>query len=212
MDNLFEKIADYCVETGSSRTIEGSYYIDAIDIIEAFEEDDVTQEWLNENYEEILYLIDSSEKILSETWVEKDDDGNFESFNMNFCTEDEDEEKENKLTREEVLDKLKDFMDQGNDYNGIMLFIPEEKQLLCVSIGTGDNLLKEDKQNGYDSYLYLTQFEYDGVDMEEIDGGDMMYRSEEETYDKDICTAVYDALKFIYDYVPNFIPLQLYVH
>lgn len=114
------------------------------------------------------------------------------------------------MSRDECLEKLKNFT--GTDYNGIMLYVPSAKQIFQVMIGTGDNLLAEDYEAGYDAYLYIKAYEYDDPDFEEIDGGVMMYRSDEETYDEDICTAVYDALKFFYDSVPDFIPLQLFIH
>jgi hypothetical protein len=116
------------------------------------------------------------------------------------------------MSREDCLKKLQGFTGQGDKYNGIMLWIPDTKQIFQVMIGTGDNLLDEDYEAGYDSYLYIQLYGYDDPGFEEIDGGDMMYRSDEETYDEDICTAVYDALKFFYEYVPDFIPLQLFMH
>lgn len=114
------------------------------------------------------------------------------------------------LTKEQVLNKLENF--HSKDKNGIMLWIPKKKQIFQVMIGLGDHLCDEDIIQGYDSYLYIKVYEYHDPDFLEIDGGDMMYTSSRETYDDDICTAVYDALKFHYDYVPDFIPLQLFVH
>ena len=116
------------------------------------------------------------------------------------------------MTKKQCLKKLEKFTGQGDKYNGIMLWIPDENQIFQVMIGDGCNLLEEDYEAGYDAYLYIKAYEYDDPDFEEIDGGDMSYRSDEETYDEDICTAVYDALKFFYDEVPNFIPLQLFSH
>ena len=105
---------------------------------------------------------------------------------------------------------LKDF--NKKDGNGIMLWIPEKEEIFQVMIGTGDNLLKEDYEQGYDSYLYIKTYQYDEPEFEETDGGDMMYRSNEEAYDNDIKMAVYDALKFNYGTVPYFIPLQMFLH
>lgn len=116
------------------------------------------------------------------------------------------------MTKKECLKKLEKFTGQGDKYNGIMLWIPKINQIFQVMIGYGDNLLDEDYEAGFDSYLYIKAYEYDDPDFEEIDGGDMMYKSDEETYDDNICTAVYDALIFFYDFVPDFIPLQLFNH
>lgn len=114
------------------------------------------------------------------------------------------------LDRNECKWLLKDF--RKKDGNGIMLWIPEKNEIFQVMIGIGDNLLREDYEQGYDSYLYIKTYVYEDPDFDEMDGGDMMYRSNEETYDDDITTAVYDALEFHYDEVPYFIPLQMFWH
>lgn len=110
------------------------------------------------------------------------------------------------------LDGFKHYYAEESKQNGILLWIPEEKQIFAVSVGTGDNLLPEDIKAGYDSYLYIHTFTFDDPDMEEEDGGDMMYKTEEETYDEDICTAVYDALEFHYGNAVDFVPLQFFTH
>lgn len=114
------------------------------------------------------------------------------------------------MTKEGVITKLKKFLGRGK--NGIMLWIPEKEEIFMVMIGTGDNLLPEDRQDGFDAYLYIKVYLYDDPDFEEIDGGDLMYVSEKEKYDTDICFAVYDALEFHYTEVPDFIPLQVFNH
>lgn len=119
------------------------------------------------------------------------------------------------ITRELAEDKLvgfKNYYKEESEQNGIMLFIPEEKQFLSVAIGTGDNLLDEDIEAGYDSYIYLQTFMYDDPNMEEEDGGDMLYKSSEKTYDEDITTAVCDAIEFIYGELIDFVPLHYFVH
>lgn len=113
-------------------------------------------------------------------------------------------------SREQVNEALKNFSGRGE--NGIMLWVPEKEEIFQVMIGDGCNLLKEDYEQGFDSYLYIKTYVYDDPEFYEDDGGDLMYRSEEHTYDDDITTAVYDALEFHYDYVPEFIPLQMFSH
>ena len=70
----------------------------------------------------------------------------------------------------------------------------------------------EDYEQGFDAYLYIKTYQYDDPDFEETDGGDLMYRSDERTYDDDITTAVYDALEFHYGSIPYFVPLQMFWH
>lgn len=110
------------------------------------------------------------------------------------------------------LDDFKNYHKEENKMNGILLYIPEEKQFLSLAIGTGDNLLREDREQGYDSYIYIQTFTYDDPDMEETDGGEMMYRISEQTYDDDITTAVCDAVEFIYGNLIDFVPLHYFMH
>lgn len=101
---------------------------------------------------------------------------------------------------------------RGRKENGIMLWIPEKEEIFQVMIGDGFNLSEEDRAQGLDGYLYIKTYAYDDPDFEEIDGGQLDYRSEDHTYDNDITTAVYDVLKFHYGTVPYFIPLQMFWH
>lgn len=114
------------------------------------------------------------------------------------------------LSREEVFTLLIPFA--GRNKNGIMLWIPEREEIFQVMIGDGFNLSQEDYEQGLDGYLYIKVYKYNDPDFEDVDGGQLDYRSNEQTYDDDITTAVYDALEFHYGVVPVFIPLQLFNH
>lgn len=93
-----------------------------------------------------------------------------------------------------------------------MLWIPDIEEIFCVSIGTGCNLTTEYRAKSYDAYLYIQTYKYDDQEFVEYNGGEMMFKSDEEVYQDDICFAVYDALEFIYDTIPVFIPLQKFEH
>ena len=58
-------------------------------------------------------------------------------------------------------------------FNTIHIFVPEHKQIIRISEGTGDNLLEEDIANGYVDYIYYEQYEV-GVDIRDVDGGQIM--------------------------------------
>lgn len=107
---------------------------------------------------------------------------------------------------------LQEFKEKEKLANGIMLWVPEREEIFQVMIGDGFNLLEEDRAQGLDGYLYIKTYAYDDPDFEELDGGQLDYRSDEQTYDEDITTAVYDALEFHYGEVPYFIPLQMFWH
>ena len=60
-----------------------------------------------------------------------------------------------------------------NSYDTIYIFVPEEKQLIRISEGTGDNLSSEDIENGYVDYIYYEQHAV-SIGLPEIDGGMVM--------------------------------------
>lgn len=78
-EDFFEEIANWCVDVGATRSSNGSYFIYANEIIESF---DITQEWLNENADEIADFISCHEDILDTTDVELDKNGDFECFGL----------------------------------------------------------------------------------------------------------------------------------
>ena len=71
--------------------------------------------------------------------------------------------------------KLNDIKEQYD----VVLFIPEKKEYIGYSEGTGDNLLSEDAAAGYIDYIDYTQYD---AECEEVDGG--MYMMKEYFRDK----------------------------
>jgi hypothetical protein len=58
-------------------------------------------------------------------------------------------------------------------FDTIHIYVPETKQIIRISEGSGDNLLDEDIDAGYVDYIYYEQFEL-GPDIREVDGGQIM--------------------------------------
>lgn len=58
-------------------------------------------------------------------------------------------------------------------FDTIHIYVPEAKQIVRISEGSGDNLLDEDMEAGYVDYIYYEQYEL-GPDIREIDGGQIM--------------------------------------
>ena len=79
-------------------------------------------------------------------------------------------------------------------FNAIHIFVPEKKQIVRISEGTGDNLLDEDIAAGYVDYIYYEQFDV-GHDITESDGGQIMLT--ELFQDKFTCTK--DAIPSVLD-------------
>lgn len=50
----------------------------------------------------------------------------------------------------------------------------EKVGFIRINEGTGDNLLLEDEEEGYVDYIMLDFMEYDGMDLIETDGGQVM--------------------------------------
>lgn len=79
-------------------------------------------------------------------------------------------------------------------YNTIHIYVPEAKQIVRVSEGSGDNLLSEDIDTGYVDYIYYEQYEL-GPDIREVDGGMVMLTElfqEKFTCTKDAIPSVLD--------------------
>lgn len=55
-------------------------------------------------------------------------------------------------------------------YDDLFLYVPEERQIIRIAEGNGDNLLEEDTDAGYVDYIYYDQYMLD-VDMPDVDGG-----------------------------------------
>ena len=172
-------------------------------------------EILNENNEPVEWVVCSfydPELPFGSQWSWGHYFGNFVDACL-YVNKLETERIENgSLEKEDCKRILEKFKEKEKLANGIMLWIPEREEIFQVMIGDGCNLLREDYEQGFDAYLYIKTYQYDDPDFEEMDGGDLMYRSNEHTYDDDITTAVYDALVFHYNMVPYFIPLEMFWH
>ena len=58
-------------------------------------------------------------------------------------------------------------------YKDLFIFVPEMKQVIRISEGTGDNLLWEDREKGYVDYIYYDQHEL-SIDMPVVEGGQVL--------------------------------------
>lgn len=76
-----------------------------------------------------------------------------------------------------LLMKERDFIfgrfRKPEGYDDLFVFIPDEKQIIRIAEGTGDNLLPEDSRQGYTDYIYFDQHALED-DMPLEDGGQIM--------------------------------------
>ncbi|MCM1178645.1 MAG: hypothetical protein NC347_00170 [Clostridium sp.] len=97
----------------------------------------------------------------------------------------------------EVIWTERCFGQKPEGYDDLFIFVPEMKQIVRISEGTGNNLLPEDQAQGYVDYIYYEQYELSN-DMPEIDGGQIMLK--EMLQDKYKCMAdcIQDVLSMAY--------------
>lgn len=65
------------------------------------------------------------------------------------------------------------FGKKVDGYGDVFIYVPEMRQIIRISEGTGDNLLPEDVEQGYVDYIYYEQYEL-GINMPEVDGGQIL--------------------------------------
>lgn len=114
---------------------------------------------------------------------------------------------------EQQLQKFYNEM-EGNTMGGLLIFDYEHKWFVRISYGTGDNLLEEDIEEGFDDYLYITMDKFDNEEwIEDVDGGQMMLKmSEEWDGHYNICQHIKDALEMHDISTDNVIVLQSFNH
>lgn len=61
-------------------------------------------------------------------------------------------------------------------FDDVYIFVPAARQIIRIAEGTGDNLLPEDKEAGYEDYIMYEQHSLD-VGMPVEDGGQLMMRA-----------------------------------
>ncbi|MCM1222194.1 MAG: hypothetical protein NC548_47765 [Lachnospiraceae bacterium] len=100
------------------------------------------------------------------------------------------QELNNNIEPSDVLWSENSLGHKPEGFNDLYVFIPEKKQIIQISEGTGDNLLPEDITDGYVDYIYYEQYQL-SPNIENIDGGQVLLK--EMFRDKYTCTA--DSLK-----------------
>ena len=92
-----------------------------------------------------------------------------------------------------------------SDFNDIAVFVPSKNHLFFISEGTGDNLLKEDRAEGfvdyidYEVYTKKANKELEKIDLTEVDGGMLMLREFVQDRYSSLSEAIPDVLKDFYD-------------
>ena len=69
----------------------------------------------------------------------------------------------------------------------LLIYVPEENEFMFLSEGTGDNLLPEDRKQGYIDYIEIYTYRYTGdmnYPLEESDGGELLLKKSFNGFDK----------------------------
>ena len=82
----------------------------------------------------------------------------------------------------------------------VSLYIPDRNEVLHITCGTGDQLLKEDIADGYVDYVDFARYAYDNFSSDDlpednIDGGIVLYRR----YIDNVIECIPDVLWEAYD-------------
>lgn len=79
-------------------------------------------------------------------------------------------------------------------YNDIFIFVPEKKEIIRITEGTGDNLLKEDRKEGYIDYINYEQYALE-QDLPDVDSGMVMLKE----YFRDQFTCTEECIPLVLD-------------
>lgn len=149
-----------------------------------------------------LIVVASSYEEAVKGFREKYPDVNPDCMNCSDCYGENEWKKVGKVYADrcpsEIIWTETCYGNKPEGYNDLYVYVPKKKQIIRMTEGTGDNLLREDIDEGYVDYIYYEQYELDGG-ITEIDGGMVLLK--EMFMDKYRCTAdcIPDVLDMAYD-------------
>ena len=94
----------------------------------------------------------------------------------------------------------------------VSLYIPESNQLVIIKEGSGDNLSKQEREEGYKDYIYYTQYSLEDGECEEVDGGIIIEKEFLQDKYKTLYETISSVLRMAYDGIPEYIILKKMVH
>jgi hypothetical protein len=83
-------------------------------------------------------------------------------------------------------------------FDTIYIYVPEVRQIIKISEGSGDNLNEEDMEAGYVDYIYYEQYVMDPI-MRETDGGMIMLTELFQDHYNSTADAIPDVLEMAYN-------------
>lgn len=120
-----------------------------------------------------------------------------EGTNEILCLCDEMVEKIDALEEEHVEGQQKLLRITENGYADSYIFIPDMKQIIRITEGSGDNLLPEDIEEGYTDYIYYEQYEL-SQGFPEVDGGQVLLKEIFRNKYNGTADSIFDVLDMAY--------------
>lgn len=84
-----------------------------------------------------------------------------------------------------------------NSYADLYIFIPDMKQIIRITEGSGDNLLPEDIEEGYTDYICYEQYEI-SQGFPEVDGGQVLLKEMFRDKYNSTADSIFDVLDMAY--------------
>lgn len=98
----------------------------------------------------------------------------------------------------EIVVSAKAYGSRPAGFDSLWLFIPEKGELLFMQEGSGDNLTSEDDEKGLRDYIDYSTFVLDDGDVNESDGGMLMFSYLVQEHYRCLADAIPDILDFAY--------------
>lgn len=101
------------------------------------------------------------------------------------------------------MKNIEEFKDQWkeseNSEKGIFLFDKKEKLFINAAFGTGDNLTPDDIADGYDDYIYIDTFKWNGdmMNPDPLDGGLRLFKKAESDFYNNLDSFTKSVLEFL---------------
>ena len=151
--------------------------------------------------ESVAFLIDAIDDFLEEKGVEiendekEDDEDAAIIYGSDFDDVEERLRETLKSSGIYIADTYNETVPEPED-GALVIFVPSQGEFVKIEEGTGDNLLKEDRADGYVDYLNYDRYSPAdlGVSEENIDGGMLMLREYVSSKYKSLIEAVPDIL------------------
>lgn len=90
------------------------------------------------------------------------------------------------------------FGEKVLENNDIFIYVPDKKEIVRIAGGTGDNLLPEDREQGYVDYIYYEQYAILD-EFVEVDGGQVMLKAYIQDKYPQLEACIPDVLDMSYD-------------